>query len=297
MKSVIKSLFLSLIAIPMFCTAQETSSLFTYKIGDYTINLLAESQQKGNKSILIGATEAMLKEYAPDGTFPNAMNAFLIKTPDKNILFDTGLGKNIFNNLEALGVTPEQIDIVVLTHMHGDHIGGMLREGKKSFPNAEVYLPQPEHDYWTNQKTIEELPENRRGSFLNAVKVVDTYKDKLHLFEPDQLYGKENQIIKGIRGIAAYGHTPGHTVFLVELANEKLLIWGDVTHAMALQMPYPEVAVTYDVNPGDAIHTRKELLKYVEEKQIPIAGMHIAYPGMGKIVKGDTSGYKFIPFQ
>lgn len=297
MKSLIKSVCMSLIFISSTAIAQEYPSTFTHKVGNYSISLLSEGQQKGNQSILIGATEAMLKEYVPDGSFPNAMNAFLLKTPEKNILFDTGLGRKLFQNLESLGVTADKVDIVVITHMHGDHIGGMLKDGEKAFPNAEIYLPQPEFDYWTDQGRINKLPENQRGSFLNAIKVTEAYKDKLHLFIPDLLGQKSNQIIKDIQGIAAYGHTPGHTVYMIGSGKDKLLIWADLTHAMAIQMPYPQVAVTYDVNPDDAINARMEILKYVEKHKIPIAGMHIAYPGMGKIVKAKAEGYQFIPIE
>lgn len=296
MKSLITKVGMGLLLLSSVVSAQELPSVFTRKIGNGTISLLSESQQKANPGILIGATEAMLKEYAPDGTVPNAMNAFLLQISGKNILFDTGMGRKLFENLETLGVPAEKIDIVIITHMHGDHIGGMLKGDAKAFPNAEVYLPQGEHDYWTDREIINQLPENRRGSFLSAIKVIETYKDKLHLFVPDRLGGKANPILKGIQGIAAYGHTPGHTVFLVEAGDEKLLVWGDVTHAMAIQMPHPEIAVTYDVNPQDAIRARKEILEYVEKHQIPVAGMHIAFPGMGEIKKGETIGYRFIPF-
>lgn len=286
-----------LLLLSPIASAQENPSVFTYKTGNTTISLLSEAQQKGNSGILVGATDAILKEYAPDGSFPNAMNAFLLQTPDKNILFDTGMGRKLFENLESLGVPAEKVDIVIITHMHGDHIGGMLKGDNKAFPNAEVYLSQPEHDYWTNQEIINQLPENRRGSFLNAIKVIETYKDKLHLFAPGQLGQKAKPILNGVQGIAAYGHTPGHTVFLVGTGNEQLLIWGDLTHAMAIQMPHPEIAVTYDTDPEDAIKARKEILEYVEKHQIPIAGMHIAFPGIGQVKKGETVGYKFIPFK
>ncbi len=280
-----------------FVNAQQTPSTYTYNIGEFKISLLSESQQAGKTNILIGATDEMIKEYAPDGTFPNAMNAYLVQTPEKNILFDTGVGNKLTQNLALLGVTPEQIDILCITHMHGDHIGGMLKDGKAVFTNAEVYLPQPEHDYWTNQDIISKLPENKRGGFLNAIKVIDIYKHKLHLFTPITIDSSITTLLPGIQGIAAYGHTPGHTGFLLESKGEKLLIWADLTHAMAFQMPYPEIAVTYDTNPTDAVYARQAILKYVSEHQIPIAGMHIAFPGMGKIEKSVKGGYRFIPFQ
>lgn len=296
MKNLFKTMCISLLLIGN-AYAQESSSMFTYNIGDLKISLLSESQQNGKTNILIGATDEMIKEYAPDGTFPNAMNAFLVQTPDKNILFDTGIGRKLIENLASLGVTPEQIDIICITHMHGDHIGGMLKDDKAVFPNAEIYLPKPEHDYWTNQEIINKLPENNRNGFLNAIKVVNTYKSKLHLFEPINIGTSTTTVLPGIQGIAAYGHTPGHTGFLLESKGEQFLIWADLTHAMVFQMPHPEIAVTYDTNPADAINARQAILKYVSEKNIPIAGMHIAFPGMGRVEKSGSEGYRFIPLQ
>lgn len=297
MKRLATKLCLGLWLLSAVASAQELPSVFTYPIGNCTLSLLCESQQKANPGILIGASEEILKTYAPEGTFPNAMNAFLLQTPDKNILFDTGMGRKLFDNLATLGVAAEKIDIVVITHMHGDHIGGMLKGDAKAFPNADVYLPQPEYDYWTNPEIIAQTPENRRGGFHNAIRVIETYKDRLHLFVPDRLGEKAQPILPGIQGIAAYGHTPGHTVFLVEAEKQKLLIWGDLTHAMAIQMPHPEVAVTYDVHPEDAIRARREILEYIEKYRIPVAGMHIPFPGMGQIKKAEGTGYNFIPFQ
>jgi glyoxylase-like metal-dependent hydrolase (beta-lactamase superfamily II) len=150
-----------------------------------------------------------------------------------------------------------------------------------------VYLAQPEHDYWADES-------NSRGQ--QARDVIAAYKDKLHLFPPVEAGRNGAPLVAGILGIAAYGHTPGHTAYLLESDKEKLLVWGDLTHAMAIQMPYPQVAVTYDVNPEDAIAYRKKILAYVEKNKIPIAGMHIAFPGIGAVSKGEVpGGYLFIP--
>jgi len=297
MKRILIIFLMSLMISFAISFAQESPSIFSKQIGNYQISLLSEVQQTGNTSILIGATDEMLKSSIPDGTFPNAMNAFLIKTPDKNILFDTGLGKKLFQNLESLNINPEEIDIIFITHMHGDHIGGMLRDEKQAFPNAHVYLPKPEHDYWNSIEKMNSLPENKRNGFINAQKVIEAYKKQLHLFDPEELNDQKDFLIPGIHGIAAYGHTPGHSAFIIESANEKLLIWGDVAHAMAIQMPYPQVAVTYDVNPEDAIEARKSILEYVSINKIPVAGMHIAFPAMGIIEKQGKEGYRFIPFK
>ncbi|MDR1919166.1 MAG: MBL fold metallo-hydrolase [Tannerellaceae bacterium] len=278
-------LSLHFIIMPGIISAQDAASLFTYQLGSFEITLLSESQGQGNQGVLIGATPEMLQKYAPDGTYPMGTSAYFVKTPDMNILVDAGYGRNLFSNLQAIGITPEQVDAVLLTHMHGDHIGGMLREGKPSFPHAEVYLAQPEHDYWANES---------RGQ--QAREVIAAYKGRLQLFQPLEIGQQGEPLGPGILGIAAYGHTPGHTVYLLESGSDKLLIWGDLTHAMAIQMPYPQVALTYDVNPQDAIAYRKKILEYVEQNRIPVAGMHIAYPGIGSITKGETpGGYTFTP--
>lgn len=287
MRSLIKEIFISIMLMVSMSTLAQISSpsVITYKIGDYKISLLAESQQQGKTGILLGATEEMLEKYAPDGSFPNAMNAFLVQTPDKNILFDSGIGKKLFENLNSLGVSADDIDILCITHMHGDHIGGMLKEDKATFPNAEVYLSQPEHDYWMNQNN----PQPK--------KVIELYRNRLHLFEPGKLGEQIQDLLPGITGIAAYGHTPGHTGFMVESKGEKIFIWGDLAHAMAVQMPFPHVAVTYDVDPEEAVDIRKKILEYVTLHKIPIAGMHIAYPAMGKIKESTSGGYTFVPLK
>ncbi|MCL1932893.1 MAG: MBL fold metallo-hydrolase [Candidatus Azobacteroides sp.] len=272
-------------------------NIFSMKVGAGQLYLLSEGQRNGSPEILIGANPEIIKQYAPDNAFPSATNAFLWQVDGENFLFDTGYGKELFNNLQSLEVKPEDIDAIFITHAHGDHIGGLLRNDQAAFPKAAIYMSQSEYDYWTNDEIINQLPENNRGGFILAKKVVAAYKDHLHLFEPNAInppYDKE--LCHGIKAIAAYGHTPGHTVFLLESGNDKLLIWGDLTHAMAIQMPHPEIAVTYDTNPDSAIQSRSAVLKFVSDSVITIAGMHIAYPGIGAIEKSDP-GYRFIPAQ
>jgi glyoxylase-like metal-dependent hydrolase (beta-lactamase superfamily II) len=167
---------------------------------------------------------------------------------------------------------------------------------KAAFPNAELYLAKPEHDYW--------MSNDARNA--NARRIIEAYRSKLRLVEPNEIDGQPTVLFPGIQAVAAYGHTPGHTMFMVVSGNEKLLMWGDLTHAKAIQMPYPQVAMTYDVNPDMAIASRKKALEYVAKNHIPVAGMHTAFPGMGKITKPSEednsnkkdgrSGFLFVPF-
>ncbi|MDR0666999.1 MAG: MBL fold metallo-hydrolase [Prevotellaceae bacterium] len=274
--------------------AQDANAIFTCKIGDAEVSLLSEGQQRGNPSTLIGATPEMLATYAPDGDFPTAVNAFLIRLPERTILVDAGFGTRLFDNLQQLNVRPEEIDVLLLTHLHGDHIRGMIRNGAVAFPRAEVYLSKAEHDYWTSDEETNRLPAPNREAFITAQNTIRAYKKALHLFTPNDDGNDDNALLPGIYPIAAYGHTPGHTIYLLKSGNDRLLLWGDLTHATALQMPCPEIAVTYDVNPEEAIQTRQRTLAYVAEQHIPVAGMHIAYPGVGRIFR-NGAGYFFEP--
>jgi glyoxylase-like metal-dependent hydrolase (beta-lactamase superfamily II) len=274
-------------------SAQKTNTL-TYRVGDYEIILLSEGQQKGNPSVLIEATPEILQETIPDGSYPTATNAFLIKTPDKIYLIDTGFGRNLWENIKSAGISASQIHTVIITHMHGDHIGGLLVDGEKAFPKSQLILSEAEHAYWTSDEEMNKLPENRRGNFLSAQGIVKAYAGQLQLIKPEKLEEKNDD---GIYIIEAYGHTPGHIACLLKSGNEQLLIWADLIHVPTVQLLYPQISVAYDVNPEQAAETRKEFLEYAAKHKIPVAGMHLPYPSMGKVQAVSDSGYTFIPVQ
>ncbi|ULQ60995.1 MBL fold metallo-hydrolase [Brucepastera parasyntrophica] len=201
-------------------------NIFSYKVGKYEVHMLVENRSQSSSSLLIGADEEMLKEYVPDGTYPSEVNTFLIKTPKQTILVDTGFGTTLFDNLKILGISPDTIDTVLITHMHGDHIGGLQKDGKMNFPKAKIYVSRQEKDYWTDEKKIAALPEAQQRNFRNAQQALAPYGRKVSTFVPGELGAKIKEILPGITPIAAFGHTPGHTAFLVTSDGEQLLIWG-----------------------------------------------------------------------
>ena len=276
--------------------AQNTENVFSMKLGSGKVFLLSEGQRTGNLDILIGAKPEVTGKYAPNNSYPSATNAFLWQNNGKNILFDTGYGRALFDNLKSIGVKPEDIDAICISHLHGDHIGGLLKDDKAAFPKAKLYISKVEYNYWTSDETINQTPENRRGGFLSAKKAIEAYKDRLQLFEPNVDENDFRSLMPDIIAFATYGHTPGHTVYLINSNDNMLLIWGDLTHAMAIQMPHPELGVTYDSDSAKAIQSRDLALKIVSYYSIPVAGMHIAYPGIGTIEKSDP-GYKFVPMK
>jgi glyoxylase-like metal-dependent hydrolase (beta-lactamase superfamily II) len=274
--------------------AAEDPNVYRYRVGAFEVVLLSEGQSQGSGGTLIGADEEMMKKYVPGGTYPTAVNAFLVRTPERVILVDTGFGRELFKNMKSVGVDPESIDAVLLTHMHGDHIGGLLVEDKVAFPKAKLYLARQERDYWASEEIMKTFPEDRRLGFQNSQKALTAYGDAVQTFDPRGFDAAE-VLLPGIKTIAAFGHTPGHTLFMVESDGARLLIWGDLTHAMAIQMPVPQVAMTYDVNPEEAVASRLAVLKYVSEEKIPVAGMHVPSPGIGEITSGPENGYVFTP--
>ncbi|MDR1739524.1 MAG: MBL fold metallo-hydrolase [Bacteroidales bacterium] len=247
---------------------QEVQNAAVYQGEGFTLYTLNESSRNGNASILVGASEEMIKETMPDGTYPMATNCFLLVLPPsqkdtngKKILFDAGTSAEILlNNLKKIDIAPEEIDMVMITHSHGDHIGGLINNGKATFPNAMILLSSEEADFWQSKNS---------SSCNEAMKL---YKPFIRFDSDDWQVQSGNSTI---RSVNAPGHTPGHIAYMI---NNEVMIWGDLTHASAIQMKYPEIAVTYDANPEDAIASRKKIFNYLFNENHGIkayAGMHV----------------------
>jgi glyoxylase-like metal-dependent hydrolase (beta-lactamase superfamily II) len=260
-------------------SSSESDGIFHCKVGQFDIFMLVENQREGNAGILVGADEALLQRYIPASGFMHSTNAFLIKTPTQNILVDTAFGC-IFKKMKKLGVEPDQVDTVLLTHLHADHYSGLLKDGAAALPNAKIYLAAKEYTYF---------PEIH-------VKVLSLYGDNVIKFEPAGLDSTLSEIIPGISPIASYGHTPGHTAYLVENSGGKLLIAGDFLHIALVQFPVPEISASYDMNKEEAAVSRRQIMHYAAKNNIPVGGMHMVYPAVGK-VEIDGDGFKFIASQ
>jgi glyoxylase-like metal-dependent hydrolase (beta-lactamase superfamily II) len=259
--------------------------IFTYKVGDFEVYTLVENRGQGRSSILLGASAAQLDRYIPGGSYQSETNTFLIRGGGRILLVDTGFGTTLFESMKTLGVEPEQVDAVLITHMHGDHIGGLQKDGKALFPRAELYLARQERDYWV---------EGDGRSSRSAAAALAPYGARLHTFLPGELGTQIRELLPGIIPAAAFGHTPGHTLYLVNSGGERLLIWGDLMHAQDIQFPLPEISVSYDTDPAAAAAVRKRVLEYAAAEKIPVAGMHMVYPAVGT-VSAEGSGYRLTP--
>jgi len=288
--------FLLIMPLTVSALSAQTDNFppLAFAVGSFNVTILTETQSTGNKGILIDASKDILDKCLPDGTFKSAINAYLVESGEHRILIDAGLGSRLVQNIETCKLKAADIDVILLTHMHGDHIGGLLKDGAKVFPNATIYLAKAEYDYWMQDVT--NLPAERRQGFTRAQAIVKAYGEKVKTFVPEAVEkssGAAKELLPGIKAIAAYGHTPGHTVFLLDSDGSRMLVWGDVTHCTPVQIPNPQIAVTYDVDPKKAIESRQLIMDYVAKNNIRVAGMHIEYPGLVDI-KGDvSSGYTY----
>lgn len=224
-------------------------------------------------------------------------NAFLINTGEKLILVDSGAG-NLFGptlgkllaNLEASGYQPDQIDEVLLTHMHPDHLGGLVTEGKAAFPNAIVHAAKADADYWLSQANLDAAPDDQKGFFQGAIGSLQPYVETGRL----QTFAAPAEIATGVHAVALPGHTAGHSAYLVQSEGQNLLIWGDVVHVEAIQFAHPDVTIGFDSDTGEAAGARATLFADVVENGYLIAGAHLSFPGLGH-VREQGDAYEWVP--
>lgn len=217
-------------------------------------------------SLFPDATKAQIDSLSLQAGVPASVSTFLVEKDGKRILFDTGMGapdSKLPEGLKALNINPSEIDYLYITHFHGDHIGGMMKDGVPVFPNAQVYVSKVEYDAWMK------MPADKKSQVENTMKA---YKDRLHLFA----FG--DTLPCDVVAMEAAGHTPGHTVF----RTGNLLVIGDLMHGAALQLKYPEICATYDMDKSGAVKSRKHYIQYARENGLVIAGMHLPVPAFMK---------------
>lgn len=269
-------------------------------LGDWVVTALADGNLTLNASVLPNASEedfaaAMEANFLPPSAYTAPVNAFLLQKGDRTILVDTGgtaqmsptLGR-LASNLEAAGVAPGDVDTILLTHMHLDHIGGLLDgSGGAVFPNAELIVRANELAFWTDPAMEAQIPEMQRGMAQPARAVASAYDGRISPFDAD------GAVVDGIEAVSLAGHTPGHTGYRVDAGDASLLVWGDIVHIGPVQFAKPEVYIGFDVTPEDAVAARQRTLDMVASDRTMIAGMHVSFPGFGHVAR-DGEGYRFV---
>ncbi|CAD5372824.1 MBL fold metallo-hydrolase [Rubrivivax sp. A210] len=229
-----------------------------------------------------------------------SVNGYLVNTGSKLVLIDAGaaglfgptLGK-LVANLKAAGYQPEQVDEVYVTHMHPDHVGGLAADGKPVFPNAIVRADGREGDFWLSQANLDKAPADAKGFFQGAMASLNPYAAAGRL-KPFDGGGEGVELVPGIRAMAAHGHTPGHSLYIVESEGNRLVVWGDLMHVAAVQFAMPAVTIQFDVDAKAAAPQRKKNYADAARKGYYVAVAHVAFPGIGKL-RADGRGYQWIP--
>ncbi len=227
-----------------------------------------------------------------------SVNGYLINTGAKLVLVDTGaaglfgptLGR-LQANLRAAGYQPEQVDEVYITHLHPDHVGGLLGpDGKPAFPNAVVRFDKRDADFWLSPEQMDKAPADAKGFFQGAMASLKPYQEAGRV----QPFDGATELLPGLHAQPAYGHTPGHTVYTVESQGRKLVIWGDLMHVAAVQFSDPTVTIAFDTDSKAAMPQRRKAYAAAAEQGFYVAVAHVSFPGIGQL-RPDGKGYRWLP--
>ena len=237
---------------------------------------------------------ALAEQRLPTDHIMVPYTPFVVEANGKRFLMDTGFADNgpegtgrLHENMRAAGIEPNTIDVILMSHLHGDHINGLRRkDGSLVYPDAKVFIPRPEYEHWMSEEKMNAAPEAAQGGFKTVRRVLQDYpQDRLEMFDP----GKP---VEGFETIAGFGHSPGQTAFSVGSGAESFTYLADVAHYPALFVRHPHWQVQFDMNPDVAQTTRHELLARMKEQGGLVGGYHFPFPSIGTIAAREE-GYSF----
>lgn len=273
-------------------------------LGNLEITALYDGYVDLGANLLLGASKAdvqklLAKQFIAGEKVQTAVNAYLINAGGKLILVDAGAAKAfgptlgfIGEQLRAAGYSPDKVDVVLLTHLHADHVAGVLdADGKPLFPNAEIHVAKAESDFWLSEANAAKAPKDFKPFFELARKSVAPYQalGKYKTFTGEADFGS-------VKAVPSNGHTPGHTSYIVESGGQRLLILGDAVHAHAVQFAHPEVAIEFDSDKKAAVAARKKLFAWAAKEKLLVSGMHLPFPGIGH-VRSEGKAYAWVPVE
>lgn len=270
-----------------------------FHIGEVTVTALNDGLFEGSVGMAAGVgadeAEAMLRESFRPVPPRLTVNAFLIRSGETVALVDTGTG-TLFGEslgrlparLAAIGVAPEAIGTVLMTHLHIDHLGGLAdAAGTPAFPNATLLLSEAEAGWWLDEANAAAAPEAAKNSFAVAARMTEAYRGRMEL-------ASGGEVLPGVTLMPLPGHTPGHSGYLIASGDQSLLIWGDIVHLPALQFRRPDIGMMFDTDLAQARTTRERAFDMAATDKVLVAGMHLEFPALGHVTRSGA-GYAFVP--
>jgi glyoxylase-like metal-dependent hydrolase (beta-lactamase superfamily II) len=283
---------------------EPTTGFYKYKVGSVEVTAVYDGIWRKPhdpafiKNASVEETKAALAKAGLTTEFmPIPLTVIVLKIGDKHIMVDSGSGvgqwqanaTNLPANMKAAGIDRSQISTILVSHFHPDHVWGLMEKGTNApvFPNAELIVNGNEYNWWTESGRVEKLAEGRRAA---GKRIADNFP----AWKNWKLVQNNAEVAPGVRLIAAPGHTPGHSAFLVTSGKEQLMVSNDTMYVPALLAPHPEWQGTYDQDGPTAVVTRRNLVDQVIADKMMICGAHFPFPGAGAFVK-DGDAYAFVP--
>ena len=259
------------------------------RVGEMTVTAVSDGILKTALDVVLGVSRETCERLAKcafDDPIYLHVNSFLIEHAGRKLLVDTGAGNSMQptlgklpDNLRAMGIPPESIDVILLTHLHGDHANGLIDpDGKAIYPRAEVILHQLESRFYLEREPSERDNDRVRRAIPVTKRVTAPYRDRIRTIS-------DGEVLPGITAVLQPGHTPGHTCWLLQSGGERLLVWGDIVHLASVQVPRPDAALVYDVDPMLAPQTRARVFDWIARERLRVAGAHVEFPGFAEVTR------------
>jgi glyoxylase-like metal-dependent hydrolase (beta-lactamase superfamily II) len=259
----------------------------SHQVGDFTITAISDGYLQADLGLLshIDIADATRIQSSAGQRPPEAIhiNCYLVRSARNTVLIDAGAGGIkqwgglLLQNLALAGVLPGDIDTILLTHAHPDHVGGLLNAaGQRMFPSAELVVHRREWDFWLDDAHLSRASERARGNFQIARDVFESYRQQLRMFEA-------GEVLPGVLAMPLPGHTQGHTGYLLTSPERDLLVWGDIVHFPHIQIQRPDVTIAFDQDSALSASTRSRMLDMASADQLLIAGMHLGELGFARI--------------
>jgi glyoxylase-like metal-dependent hydrolase (beta-lactamase superfamily II) len=295
------------VAIPALAAApqhhDQVAGFHRMKVGDFEVTALFDGAAQFDLDWLTPKKVTMNGVAKALHDDPHLLDAcdtgFLVNTGKELVLVDAGAGTwfgggtlgRLVDSLRSAGYTPEQVDRVLVTHLHSDHIGGLTtQDGRRVFPNAEVYVSNAESAFWLSPEIAAKAPKDAQPFFQAAQAISAPYikVGKWHTFSDSET------LMSGVRVVSLHGHTPGHTGYEFSSQGQQILFWGDTIHEQLVQLSHADITVVFDIDHAAAAAMRKSLFPMLARESEMIAGPHMPFPGMGRLRK-EANGYVWAP--